>query len=112
MFGKRSVDEPIKFFPLISNQKKYPKQLKQPKMVMLYILAFGFCTLLGCENGTYGENCNNMCGHCIDGEFCDHTNGSCLNGCNPGYVGDECKTSEFDMFNKELHSTVVVDQFV
>ena len=81
-------------------------------MVMLYILAFGFCTLLGCENGTYGENCNNMCGHCIDGEFCDHTNGSCLNGCNPGYVGDECKTSEFDMFNKELHSTVVVDQFV
>ena len=51
--------------------------------------------MLACENGTYGYDCNNTCGHCTDKETCSHTNGTCLVGCDPGYVGELCKTRKF-----------------
>ena len=51
--------------------------------------------ILACENGTYGYDCNNTCGHCTDKESCFHTNGTCLFGCNPGYMGELCKTGRF-----------------
>ena len=50
--------------------------------------------LIACENGTYGSDCNNTCGQCINDEVCIHTNGTCLNGCDPGYVGPLCGTRE------------------
>ena len=52
------------------------------------------CIVLGCNNGTYGSECNNTCGHCVNDDVCIHTNGTCLNGCDSGYVGDLCKTSK------------------
>ena len=51
--------------------------------------------ILACENGTYGYDCNNTCGHCTDKESCFHTNGTCRFGCNPGYIGELCKTGKF-----------------
>ena len=51
--------------------------------------------MLACENGTYGNDCNNTCGHCTDKGSCFHTNGTCLVGCDPGYVGELCKTGKF-----------------
>ena len=54
--------------------------------------------ILACENGTYGNDCKNKCGHCTDKESCSHTNGTCLVGCDPGYVGELCKTSKLYMY--------------
>ena len=45
-----------------------------------------------CLNGTYGQECNNTCGNCFGQEQCLHTNGTCLSGCDTGFVGEECKT--------------------
>ena len=45
-----------------------------------------------CVVGTYGNNCNNTCGNCLNVNDCFHTNGTCLTGCDPGYTGDLCKT--------------------
>lgn len=47
-----------------------------------------------CKDGMYGEKCKNICGHCRNEGICHHNNGSCLNGCNPGYIGDLCKTGK------------------
>lgn len=37
-----------------------------------------------CPNGTYGENCENDCSHCFNGE-CHFATGECL--CDPGFYG-------------------------
>ena len=39
----------------------------------------------------YGKQCNNICGHCFEND-CLHINGTCLRGCEIGYVGEMCKT--------------------
>lgn len=46
--------------------------------------------LTECENGQYGQDCKNVCGHCADQLQCHHVNGVCLKGCNPGYTGNNC----------------------
>ena len=47
-----------------------------------------------CVNGYYGKECNNTCGYCLDLSDCFHINGTCLNGCESGYIGDLCKSSK------------------
>lgn len=47
-----------------------------------------------CDNGYYGNECNNTCGYCLDLSDCFHINGTCLNGCESGYIGDLCKSSK------------------
>ena len=51
--------------------------------------------LIACDDGTYGQDCNGICGNCIEGNSCSHTNGTCLNGCDTGYFGDICKTGKY-----------------
>ena len=34
--------------------------------------------------------CTQVCGKCLNGEQCDHVNGSCANGCDKGTHGDKC----------------------
>lgn len=43
-----------------------------------------------CDDGTYGLECENACGNCSDGNWCNHMNGSCPNGCDMGVFGDTC----------------------
>ena len=43
-----------------------------------------------CSDGTFGKNCTEQCGECLGKEKCDHVNGTCVNGCNPGYQGITC----------------------
>lgn len=50
---------------------------------------------VACEKGYYGRECSYTCGHCLDKNECFHTNGTCLSGCEFGYIGDLCKTSMF-----------------
>ena len=48
--------------------------------------------LQDCDDGTFGEDCNSTCGHCVYEETCFHINGTCLDGCVPGFIGEQCKT--------------------
>ena len=47
-------------------------------------------SLIECVNGTFGQDCNERCGECVEKEQCHHVNGSCVNGCKPGYRGIRC----------------------
>lgn len=45
---------------------------------------------LECNQGKYGYNCTEHCGHCYNSS-CNPVNGSCLTGCKPGYYGNLCQ---------------------
>lgn len=44
-----------------------------------------------CDSGKYGPGCILTCGACINNTPCHHFNGSCLQGCGPGYKGVKCE---------------------
>lgn len=46
--------------------------------------------IVECDNGTYGNGCNRTCGHCANKTICYHVNGTCFEGCDPGYRGSRC----------------------
>ncbi|BFZ21379.1 hypothetical protein BsWGS_24417 [Bradybaena similaris] len=51
-----------------------------------------------CEKGIYGPGCTQWCPkHCkvkgMDDAICHHTNGTCLQGCQTGYMGPMCNKS-------------------
>lgn len=48
---------------------------------------FGF---VACNNKGYGEKCSTPCGNCLGLAQCHHLNGTCTDGCNPGYQGSAC----------------------
>jgi hypothetical protein len=50
---------------------------------------------LECDGKKYGAGCQDNCGDCLDYKQCHHINGSCLDGCDIGYVGDFCKTGKY-----------------
>ena len=43
-----------------------------------------------CDGKMFGKNCKELCGKCFNNDQCNHINGSCMNGCNPGYYGITC----------------------
>uniref|UniRef100_K1QV61 Multiple epidermal growth factor-like domains 11 n=1 Tax=Magallana gigas TaxID=29159 RepID=K1QV61_MAGGI len=45
-----------------------------------------------CSSGTYGQNCNEPCGNCLNNTTCNRYNGTCPSGCNAGFEGHICKT--------------------
>lgn len=47
---------------------------------------------LACDKGYFGTACNETCGQCDELEQCSNINGSCLTGCNAGYLGETCET--------------------
>ena len=55
-------------------------------------LMFKCPTLKVCSKGMYGFDCNERCGNCYDQKECHPVNGTCLNGCNDGFLGELCKT--------------------
>jgi hypothetical protein len=44
-----------------------------------------------CDSGEWGENCENQCGHCLNGS-CVRSDGTCDGGCSPGYKTTEMCT--------------------
>lgn len=47
-----------------------------------------------CNRGKFGANCAYECGHCLHKEKCHYVDGTCLNGCDDGYRGTQCKSSK------------------
>ncbi|XP_078328924.1 uncharacterized protein LOC111115260 isoform X3 [Crassostrea virginica] len=47
-----------------------------------------------CDNEMFGQDCNERCGECVGKKQCHHVNGSCFNGCKPGYKGIMCTKEE------------------
>ena len=43
-----------------------------------------------CDGDTFGQDCREECGECVNDEHCHHINGTCLNGCKRGYNGLQC----------------------
>lgn len=46
--------------------------------------------ILECTNNKYGDGCQTNCGHCLNMSQCHHINGTCFDGCDPGYEGQKC----------------------
>ena len=58
--------------------------------------------MIACRTGTYGKNCNDTCGHCLNPGECYHVNGTCVEGCEAGYQGNLCETSPYSIFSLSL----------
>ena len=79
---------------VIENQKMSSKRSILTNVIQVCLL--DFFNQLACDNA-YGLGCREPCGNCLDLKPCDHTNGSCINGCAAGFKGDTCK--EGDVLN-------------
>ncbi|XP_048244185.1 uncharacterized protein LOC124125214 [Haliotis rufescens] len=46
-----------------------------------------------CSNGIYGQKCSNYCTDrkCEGGSPCDHVRGTCVSGCEPGWIDEDCR---------------------
>ena len=62
--------------------------LKHVFQIYFYIYA--------CENLTYGLDCREICGNCLNLKQCNHINGSCMEGCDPGFQGEKCVRGAFN----------------
>lgn len=61
-----------------------------------------------CENGKYGLHCENNCNHCQQDTQCHNVNGSCLQGCSPGYTGPFCNICKlFNMISIFVNSKCI-----
>ena len=47
------------------------------------------------KNLTYGLDCQEICGNCLNLKQCNHINGSCMEGCDPGFQGEKCVRGTF-----------------
>lgn len=64
--------------------------------------------LVACHTGTYGQNCQDTCGLCLNSRDCYHVNGTCHMGCEPGYKGDMCKTGQWSLLIKIMLGEVML----
>lgn len=51
--------------------------------------------ILECPTYKYGIDCTETCGHCLNNTTCQHTHGTCLQGCDVGYINHYCKTRKW-----------------
>jgi len=64
-------------------------------------------SVLGCDNGTYGENCTNECAMCHEDTVCNHMTGYC-DTCASGYEGSRCETGKGQRSNYILVLVLVL----
>ena len=58
------------------------------------LMFFLACFHLGCDEGTFGANCDGIC-HCTDGATCDPMTGLCSNSlCDMGWTGPNCQMTD------------------
>ena len=55
------------------------------------VYIFFFNSIIDCLPEYYGYRCEKACsGHCLNNTICDHIDGKCSDGCQPGYTGKLC----------------------
>ena len=69
-------------------------------MILIYVCVFMLISLTECHSGTYGQNCTQSCGKCVAKQPCHYVTGACMNGCERGYQGKQCKTGT-------MYSTII-----
>ncbi|KAL4217937.1 hypothetical protein ACF0H5_022676 [Mactra antiquata] len=57
-----------------------------------------YSTAKDCDAGSYGNKCNNRCGHCDGDHSCNQQTGVCNHGCLNGFQGDMCTLNCKDGF--------------
>lgn len=50
-----------------------------------------------CQNKTYGAGCTNDCGRCANENACDIRDGTCPDGCMPGYLLEGCSKRKLSL---------------
>ena len=55
-----------------------------------FVIMYIFVQFTECQDGKYGDGCQMDCGRCRDFKHCHHVNGTCLSGCEQGYIGGKC----------------------
>jgi hypothetical protein len=74
------------------------------KAFQCLLLSFnGFIICAECDGRLYGENCSIPCGMCLNMSQCQHINGSCLDGCDSGFQGDNCTQGKWRLFKQRKH---------
>ncbi|XP_045209797.2 uncharacterized protein LOC123561470 [Mercenaria mercenaria] len=58
----------------------------------LYITLCEVEAISACDDGFFGEQCDQKCGFCLEGEPCYKITGTCPNQCAAGYQGTQCFT--------------------
>lgn len=64
-------------------------------MAFWYILIGIISKLVDCTDGLFGDMCQNKCGQCSNLSQCHHIDGTCLGGCQPGYISEFCNQCKF-----------------
>ena len=59
---------------------------------MLYFYRNLIIIYIGCEDGSYGTNCQDRCGQCKTNVVCDRYNGTCHDGCQIWWTDTKCNT--------------------
>ena len=68
--------------------------VKMPHCSKSHVAAYiNFFFFLECPGGTFGSNCSQACGQCID--TCNFVNGSCSGNCLAGYKGELCNEGQY-----------------
>ena len=54
---------------------------------------------VACEDGYFGDMCTQKCSeNCNQAGICNKTTGVCLDGCQPGWMGDFCDSGIFQFY--------------
>ena len=56
-----------------------------------------------CDRGKFGRGCREICGQCKGNNTCHHINGTCMEGCNPGFIGLQCDQGTSLWLKKRVH---------
>lgn len=64
----------------------------------VFYFYFFLTSFIACSQNMYGKNCSLSCGQCFKLEQCHNMNGTCMNGCDSGYNGLNCKEGNFIVY--------------
>lgn len=60
-------------------------------LAIIHVYALNESQIIECLEGYHGKNCLNRCSvNCKLTNRCDRYTGQCIEGCNPGWIGDTC----------------------
>ena len=77
------------------------------KSISLSFLCRLFLFSTECDGNKFGQNCEEECGECVNGEQCHHINGTCPSGCKRGFQGLHCNQGKTFTLIPEMPFTFI-----